>query len=69
MGVDLVNQPHNKKKDYKSRKFILCLLVIFIGTIGLFTNFLTGAQIVSLFTLALTIYSGANIYQHKIGDK
>lgn len=56
----------NKREDFKSRKFILCLLVLAIGTVGLFTGFLTGAQLVSLATLSLTIYAGANVYQKKV---
>ncbi len=56
---------NKKKEDYKSRKFILCLLVLIIATVALFTSFLAGAEFVSLCVLALTIYTGGNVIQKR----
>lgn len=58
-----MTQNKNKNTDYKSRKFLLCLLVLIIGTAGLFTGFLAGAEFVSLCVLSLTIYTGGNVLQ------
>lgn len=54
------------KEKYNSRKFLLSLLVILIGTIGLFTGFIAAAEFVSLCVLSLTVYAGSNIWNKKV---
>ena len=50
---------------YRSRKFLMTAVVETIATIALFTNFLTGAEWITLTTLVLGIYSGANVWASK----
>jgi hypothetical protein len=50
---------------YRSRKFLMTAAVEVVATIALFTAFLTGAEWITVTTLVLGIYNGANVWASK----
>ena len=48
-----------------SRKFILTVVILLIATVALFTDVLAGAEWVTVSTLVLGIYGGANVMAEK----
>jgi len=55
----------DSESKYRSRKFLMTAVVETIATIALFTSFLTGAEWITVTTLVLGIYSGANVWASK----
>lgn len=50
---------------YTSRKFILTVIIGLIATVALFTGFLTGGEWITINTLILGIYGGANVLSER----
>ena len=50
---------------FKSRKFQLTLLVLILSSIFLTVSKLTGGEWITITTLVLGMYKGANIMEHK----
>ncbi len=50
---------------YTSRKFIFAVIIGLIATVALFTGFITGGEWITINTLILGLYSGANVISEK----
>ena len=55
----------NPDSKYHSRKFLMTAVIEVVATVALFTAFLTGAEWITITTLVLGIYSGANVWASK----
>jgi hypothetical protein len=51
---------------YTSRKFLLALLALSIGTVALFTEYLDGAQFVTLVSIVLGLYGTAQVVDKRL---
>ena len=54
------------KGRYTSGKWQLAAFVIVVGTVALFLGRVTGTEYTAVVSLALTIYSGANVAQKAV---
>ena len=51
---------------YGYRTFLMCLGVILVATVGLFTKFLTGSEWITAVSLAFTAYGAKSVAETKI---
>lgn len=55
----------NRKDDYLSRKFVLTVAVLAVGSIALLIGKMGGGEFVALATLVLGVYGTANVTEKK----